>query len=129
MKIYKATHIVDKSFVTKFTSVTKDFNPIHWDEEFCLKTFYKKPIAPGAITTSLLHTLLAENMPGVILTNERIHYLKPVFVGDELILTITVSDSYKKGNTQEIAYKCWVDKQEVLTGKAWIYVKYLQKKN
>ncbi len=126
MKIYQDTHIIDKSLVLQFTSVTKDFNPIHWNEEFCLKTYYKKPIAPGAITTSLLHTLLAKNMPGVVLVNEEIHYLKPVFIDDELVLTITISDLYKKGNTQEVAYKCWVDREEVLTGKAWINIKYLQ---
>jgi 3-hydroxybutyryl-CoA dehydratase len=67
-----------------FAEVSGDYNPVHMDEEFARKTFFKERIAHGVIAVSLLSAAMAK-LPGlVILLSHSSRFMRPVKIGDEI---------------------------------------------
>jgi acyl dehydratase len=51
---------VEQSMVAQFADLTDDHNPVHLDAGFAARTPFKRPIAHGFLTLSLLAPLVAE---------------------------------------------------------------------
>ena len=77
-----------------FREITKDVNPLHQDDVFAREMGQKSHVAFGMLTASLLSTLAGVYIPGKysLIHSVEIGFVKPVFVGDELTVTGTVSD-------------------------------------
>ena len=50
--------------VRKYSEITGDENPLHFDKDFAAKTKFKRLVVQGGLTTGLLHALVAMDMPG-----------------------------------------------------------------
>ena len=95
--IYKT---IKESDILQFAELTGDFSPNHVDEEFMKKSKYKKRIAHGAllvgymsnVSTLILEKFPAKEMKGtaVSLGYDRIRFLKPVFIDDQITVSYTV---------------------------------------
>ena len=72
--------ILREEDVIKFAQVSGDFNPVHLDENFAQKTIFKKRIAHGFLTASLISTVIASDLPGPgsIYLSQTIKFLAPV---------------------------------------------------
>jgi len=79
---------------------TGDFFPHHMDEEWCKTQPFKKRIAHGTLIFSIAIGLTAEVVNEAAMTYgyERLRFIKPVFIGDTITTTITITDKkeYKK---------------------------------
>jgi acyl dehydratase len=77
-----------------------DFFPHHMDEEWCKTQPFKKRIAHGTLIFSVAIGLTADFVNEVSMTYgyERLRFIKPVFIGDTIKVTVTVTESkeYKK---------------------------------
>jgi acyl dehydratase len=93
---------VGESDVYMFAGITGDFSGNHVDEEFMKKSKYGQRIAHGALligymsTTSTLMIAKSlekgiDNTP-VSLGYDRIRFLAPVFIGDTVRVTYTISE-------------------------------------
>ena len=93
---------VSESDVYMFAGITGDFSGNHVDEEFMKKSKYGQRIAHGALlvgymsTTSTLMTARSlekaiDHTP-VSLGYDRIRFLAPVFIGDTIRVTYTISE-------------------------------------
>ena len=89
---------VSEETVRVYAELTGDYNPLHFDREFASRTRFKDLIAQGGITTGLLHALVAMDMPGPgsVFVTQSWRFPKPVFIGDTLRATATVS-SVRRG--------------------------------
>ena len=71
-----------------------DFFPHHMDEEWCKTQPFKKRIAHGTLIFTIAIGLTADLVNEVAMTYgyERLRFIKPVFIGDTLKVSVTVKN-------------------------------------
>ncbi len=107
--------------VEAFARVTGDTNPVHLDEAYAKKTRFGRRIAHGMLVASYISALLGTKFPGpgTIYVNQGLSFLRPVFLGDTLEVSVTVT-AYRPEKailTLETAVHNQ-DGQKVLAGEA-----------
>jgi len=80
--------------VFAFADATGDFNPLHIDEEYARRTVFGHRIAHGILTAGIISTVLGGEIPGLgtIFVELHIKFLKPVYYGDTMTATATVTE-------------------------------------
>jgi len=81
--------------VRQFASLTGDYNPLHWDEDYARQTPFGRPIAHGLLGLSVAAGLgsecpLVETVAFLGVSDWR--FLKPIYHGDEIHLVTEVVD-------------------------------------
>jgi acyl dehydratase len=71
-----------------------DFFPHHMDEEWCKTQPFKKRIAHGTLIFTIAVGLTADMVNEMAMTYgyDRIRFIKPVFIGDTLRVTVTIKE-------------------------------------
>ena len=71
-----------------------DFFPHHMDEEWCKTQPFKKRIAHGTLIFTMAVGLTAGVINEVSMTYgyDRIRFIKPVFIGDTIKVTVTITN-------------------------------------
>lgn len=77
----------------KFLDITGDENPLHVNENFAKSKGFKDRVVYGMLTASLISTLGGCYIPGkfCLIQGVEIKFARPVFIGDELVVTGEVS--------------------------------------
>ena len=93
---------VSESDVYLFAGITGDFAPNHVDEEYMRGTRYGRRIAHGALLIGFMSTAstmmverhggLAQAETPVSLGYDRIRFIAPVFLGDTVTVTYTITE-------------------------------------
>jgi 3-hydroxybutyryl-CoA dehydratase len=88
---------VGESDVYLFAGITGDFSPNHVNKEVMAGTPYKERIAHGVLSigfASTTSTLMIEKSGGkaVSLGYDRIRFVGPIFIGDTVTVTYTISE-------------------------------------
>lgn len=105
---------ITEQMIEEFARLTGDFNPLHVDPEFALRSAYRRRIAHGAFLTSLAvgQYYRCDYTYGTILAlaSLRTRFLLPVFVGDSLYIEMRVGgksegDHPKRGM---VTYEAWM---------------------
>jgi len=80
--------------VFAFADATGDFNPLHIDEEYARRSVFGQRIAHGILTAGIISTVLGGEIPGLgtIFVELHIKFLKPVYFGDTVTATGTVTE-------------------------------------
>lgn len=117
-----------KEDVIKFSEVSLDTNPVHLSEEYAAQTFFKKPIAHGMLSASVVSAALGTKLPGhgAIYLSQQLQFLKPVYIGETITAHVQITAIESKTNKQGgldqfITLETWVENSEstkVLTGEA-----------
>jgi len=96
MEVTKKITITD-SLVSSYADLTGDKNPIHLDEGYAKKTFFKKRIAHGMLVSSFISRIIANDFPGEgsIYLSQELKFLKPCYIGDELEYVVKQVDKVK----------------------------------
>jgi len=76
--------------VALFCGVTGDYNPYHQDEAFARESWYGRLTIPGLVTGSMLTHI--GGMLGFLASEMSFEYLAPVFVGDTICCTVTITE-------------------------------------
>jgi 3-hydroxybutyryl-CoA dehydratase len=105
---------VGESDVYMFAGITGDFAPNHVDEQYMARSRYGKRIAHGALLigyASTCSTLMIQRCNGlagdetaVSLGYDKVRFLGPVYIGDTVTLTYTITevDPVKRRSRSEI---------------------------
>lgn len=88
--------LVSTAELKLFSELTGDDDPIHWDEAFCRKTPYGRPIAQaillmGYLAAASVRLTGGSGVPLVSLGYDRIRFVAPVFAGEEIEARFTVT--------------------------------------
>lgn len=85
---------ISEQDVFRFADVSGDFNPLHIDEGYASKTVFKHRVAHGILTAGIISTVLGGEIPGIgtIFVELHIRFLKPVYIGDTVTATATVTE-------------------------------------
>lgn len=110
--------------VRKYSEITGDLNPLHYDKDFAAKTKFKRLVVQGGLTTGLLHALVAMDMPGpgTVFLNQNWKFTAPVFIGDTITAEAEVLSVHESKPVTQL--KIEVKRQDgevVLEGEAWCY--------
>ena len=77
-----------------FRELTGDTNLLHQDREYARANGYKDTVVFGMLTTSFISTLCGVWLPGEnsLIYDMNASYIKPVYIGDELLVSGTVME-------------------------------------
>jgi phosphate acetyltransferase len=104
-----------------FAIMSGDINPVHVDYTFAKSDVFHKMVAHGMWGAALISTILGTRLPGpgTIYTDQSLHFLRPVGLGDTITATVKVTE--KTDETHRILLECQVFNQhgeEVISGTA-----------
>lgn len=72
--------------IERFSEMTGDMNPLHYDAEKAEKSVFGKLIVQGGVTTGILNACVAEDLPGPgsVFLNTNLNFNKAVGVGETI---------------------------------------------
>jgi acyl dehydratase len=107
---------VTGELIEKFADVSGDYNPIHLDEEFASKTRFGKRIAHGMLSGAFISAILGNDYKGrtVIYLSQTLKFTAPVFIGDTVTTTSTVTNIRSDKNIVTLENICTNQKGETL---------------
>jgi len=110
--------------VKTYASLSGDYNPLHFDEDFTSRTKFKRLVVQGGLTTGLLHALVAMDMPGpgTVFLSQDWKFTAPVFIGDTITAEAEIMSVHETKPVTQLAIKITrQDGETVLEGEAWCY--------
>ncbi len=80
--------------VIRFTEMTGDKNPIHYDAELASRSPFGGLVVQGGVTTGLLNAVVAEDLPGpgTVFLETNWRFLKAVRVGELITAEVCITD-------------------------------------
>jgi 3-hydroxybutyryl-CoA dehydratase len=109
--------------LVQFANLSLDSNLVHFDEEFAKTTIFGKRIVHGFLYASLISGVLGTKLPGMgaIYLSQEMKFLRPVYIGENITATVTVSEKDLNRNIVNFETICTKDDGTiVLAGNAKI---------
>lgn len=109
--------VIDVELVQRFASVSQDFNPLHLDAKAAEASRFGRPIAHGTLVMGLLSGMLGQRLPGPgsVYLVQHSEYRAPVYVGDTITVTLSVSQLFSNG-VARVAHEVRVGDRIAVTG-------------
>lgn len=117
------TKTIRDADIAAFAAVSGDVNPMHLSADFARRTRYRRPIAHGMLTASLISAVIGTKLPGpgCIWVSQTLNFLRPVFPGDTITATATVKRIHAEKPLVTLETQCAnQDGHVVLDGEALI---------
>ncbi len=88
------TKAITERDIFAFADASGNYNPLHIDEQYARHSVFGRRVAHGILTAGIISTVLSSEIPGLgtIFVELRIRFLKPVYIGDTVTATATVSE-------------------------------------
>lgn len=100
----KASRCVEitEDAIALFVNLSGDSNPVHSDEEFAATTRFGRRIAPGIQIASYISAVIANDLPGPgsIYLEQSLRFEAPVFIGDEITVTVEILEFPRAGRVR-----------------------------
>jgi acyl dehydratase len=115
--------VITSDDIKLFGQVTGDFNLAHFDEDYCAKTVFKKPIVHGMLIGSLFSKVFGSEYPGggMIYCSQTLKFLKPVYPNTTLKVVITTKDIIPEKNRVIFTTEVFSENNEcAVTGEAML---------
>jgi 3-oxoacyl-[acyl-carrier protein] reductase len=119
--IAELTRTVTKEDVDKFADLSGDYNPLHWDESYAMRTQFGRPVVYGMLTISYVSTIIGMMIPGkgALWTSQTIEFLQPVFINDTIIVKARIKQISKSTRTLVLEISITnQNNQKVVTGES-----------
>ena len=83
---------VEADDIRRFTELSGDRNPLHYDERAARASRFGEIIVQGGLTSAILNAVVAERLPGpgTVFLNVNWNFLAPVRPGDEITGAVEV---------------------------------------
>lgn len=111
--------------VIAFSELSLDKNPIHLNESYAEQSRFGKRIVHGFLVGSLISAVFGTLLPGegAIYLHQEMNFRKPVYHGDEITATVTITEVKKEKSILCFDTRCENDRGEiVIEGKAVLKV-------
>ena len=114
---------VTEDDIKLFAEATGDFNPVHLDQTYAEKTFFKGRIAHGLLSLGYISTLLGNILPGhgTIYLSQEVKFLAPVRIGDTITARVEVMELNPEKNRVKFKTICFNHEGKIVVdGAAWV---------
>ncbi|MFT5258330.1 MAG: 3-hydroxybutyryl-CoA dehydratase [Saprospiraceae bacterium] len=110
--------------IHQFAQVSGDHNPVHLDAEFAAGTRFKARIAHGMLSAAFISTVVGTKLPGPgsIYVSQSLKFRAPVYIGDTVITTVTVTDINERKGFVTLNSTCSVEGKDVVRGESVMMV-------
>ena len=83
-----------------YAGISGDFNPAHIDSEHAKGSMFGQRIAHGMLSAAFISNVLGTQLPGpgTIYMGQELRFLKPVYMGDTVTATVTVTQKIPEKN-------------------------------
>ena len=87
------SRMVTSRDIERFTELSGDRNPIHYDEQLAAQTRFGGIVVQGGVTTAILNAVVAEDLPGPgsVFLQLDLRFLAAVYPGDTITGTVEVT--------------------------------------
>ena len=118
------SQIITENDINAFSNISGDKNPVHIDEDYAKNSRYKKKIAHGLLSASFFSALFGTKLPGTgcVYVSQSLNFKRPVYIGDEVTASITVTKIDTTRKRVFFTTICTVKKKTVIDGEAEIYI-------
>lgn len=117
------TKTVTETDIIMYAGISGDFNPAHMDAEAAKKGMFGQRIAHGMLSAGFISNVLGTQLPGpgTIYMGQELRFVKPVFVGDTVTATATVTERIEEKNRLKLETVVTNQRGEaVITGTATV---------
>jgi len=110
--------------VKQFASISGDNNPVHMNEEYANESRFKKRIAHGLLSASFFSALFGTRLPGkgCVYVSQNLNFRRPVYLGDTVTATVTVTNIDIKKKRVFFETVCTVKNKKVIDGSAELFI-------
>ncbi len=110
--------------IKAFAGISGDRNPVHMDEDYAQNSRYKRRIAHGMMSASYFSALFGTKIPGegCVYVAQSLQFKRPVYIGDTVIATATVTKVDLDKRRVFFRTTCKVKNKVVIDGEAELYV-------
>ena len=84
---------VEADDITRFTEISGDRNPVHYDAEVAGRTAFGGIVVQGGVTSAILNAVVAEKLPGpgTVFLETHWHFRAPTRPGDTITGEVEVT--------------------------------------
>ena len=84
---------VEAEDIVRFTELSGDRNPLHYDEDAAARTRFGRIVVQGGVTSAILNAVVAERLPGpgTVFLETHWRFLAPVRPGDTITGEVEVT--------------------------------------
>ena len=112
--------------VRQYAALVGDTNPVHLDDEYAAKSFFKKRVAHGLLAGGLVSAVLGTRLPGpgAIYLSQNFEFKRPMYIGETITARVRVMEKHDRHKKVEL--RTWVENpaaQVVLDGLAVVLVR------
>lgn len=118
------TRTITEQDIEQFAQVSGDDNPVHMDAEFAATTRFKQRIAHGMLSAGFISTVVGTQLPGpgCLYVSQNLKFRAPVFIGDTVTATVTITDLNTRRGYVTLDTVCNVGDTDVIRGEAMMLV-------
>ncbi|MDR3038493.1 MAG: MaoC family dehydratase, partial [Candidatus Adiutrix sp.] len=112
--------------VEQYARLTGDVNPVHLDDSYAARSFFKKRVGHGMLAAGLISAVLGTRLPGpgTIYLNQELEFKRPIFLDEIITARVRVLEKYDR--QEKIKLRTWVENQSgrlILDGAALILLR------
>ncbi|MEP6651211.1 MAG: MaoC family dehydratase [Lapillicoccus sp.] len=87
------TRTVEAADIVRFTEMSGDRNPVHYDEQAAARTRFGGIVVQGGVTSAILNAVVAERLPGpgTVFLETHWRFLAPTRLGDTITGEVEVT--------------------------------------
>ena len=87
------TRTVEAADIVRFTELSGDRNPLHYDAEAAARTRFGEVVVQGGVTSAILNAVVAERLPGpgTVFLETHWRFLAPTRPGDTITGEVEVT--------------------------------------
>lgn len=97
---FTTTRTFTEEEVALFTTLSRDYNPIHFDERFAQARGFSAPICHGMLSASLLTEIGGQI--GWLASSMNFRFKRPVYVGDKLVCRWEIKEIDARGRAKAL---------------------------
>ncbi|KWT71378.1 Phosphate acetyltransferase [Hyphomicrobium sulfonivorans] len=116
--------------IQRFSDITGDCNPLHYDRALAEASIFGKLIVQGGVTSGLLNAVVAEDLPGpgTVFLSVNWRFVRAVGVDEEITGEVEIVSVRDDKPICELKSRVLnADGEECLVGSAVVYVAALQR--
>ena len=118
---------ISPSVYQGFIHLFKDENPLHVNDNFAREKGFSSKVMHGNILNGFISFMIGECLPvkNVLIHSQTIDYKKPVYLGDELEMKLTVKEIHESVSAIELIFG-FTNQQQQLVAKGKIQIGILK---
>ncbi len=98
---------LNEEHVESFARATRDFNPIHVDDDYAKESQFGKRVVHGVLLTGIVSGMLGTQLPGLgtVAREMTAKFSRPVFIGETVTARIELVEKKEKYNICVFNYR------------------------